>query len=457
MPGIQVDFQHWRHTFREQVLIRYGGPYFSAADAGKHLMREVLPNCDLVSQFQVSLDRRQVFCANEAYPEAALADPLADLDVWDEWLSGVRVFPYPGEYTPLGITSQEGKISSPSSVGVLGEVIAGVFSEAYVSPQVLVRVIRHWPDFIFYSGNGIYSFVESKAFTQVEQATPKLFRDLGIKPARSRPPVCDPERLSRKAFPELLVDAVHQLNADAFVKVWGAFTSVDQIRPELRLTCTFFEFDVPDTRRQSQAQRILPHAVIKGVAQRAVASASCELNEAEMAVFRQTPKQREKSARAKKRRSDRDVLAVYADAGPEIDAKGVEEKLRENALGVIGEILGRAEDDVAASESQGLIEEEIGQLVRGFVFSERLEGTRFFTTKKRGSGNILRAVRTVGNDTLLMGSLAKDDLAALDHDWQPNWENASEHWREIRGVPLWRFGGSVVCIGPHSLEGTALR
>lgn len=454
MSAIHIDFQHWRYTFPEHVLIRYGGPYFSATEAGKHLMREVIPNLVLKSSFATAMDRRQVFCANEAYPEAALADPLADLDVWNEWVSGIRIFPYPGQYTPLGITAQEGKTSSPSSVGVLGEIMGGLFAEAYISPQVLVRTIRHWPDFIFYSGNGMYSFVESKAFTVVEEGTEKLLRDLGIEDeSGASAQGFSPERLSRKAFPELLVDAVHQLNSDAFVTVWGAFTGVQQIAPTMRLTVTFFEFDVPDERRQNQAKRMLPHAVVQGVARRAVSLASCRLNEAEMAVFRQTPGQRTRNSE-----EDGDPGPWQLRVGQErpVIPLTVEKKLKAAALDEVSVILEKARDDAATRESMEVMIAEIDQIIRNFVFSEQLEGTRFFISKGPGAGNVLRPVRTVGNDMLVMGSLSAKALQKLDAEWKADWKNAKNPWRVVDRAPLWRCGGSVFGLGSHALEGTEI-
>ena len=77
-----------------------------------------------------------------------------------------RVFPYPGKFSRLGLTHQEPKIAAPSSVCVLGEIMTDILLEAMISPDVLVRVIRHWPDFIFFLGHDVYAFIESKAFTQ---------------------------------------------------------------------------------------------------------------------------------------------------------------------------------------------------------------------------------------------------------------------------------------------------
>src|ERR1041385_3236587 len=162
---IDVNFEHWRLALPDALLVRYGSPHFDPSTAGKELAKYAIGQVSKISSHSTNFHNEQILCANEAFPEAAVADPLADLDVWDEWRSGIRCFPYPGRFSRLGITSQEGKTSSPSSVGVLGEIMAGLYSQAAISPWIIVRVIRRWPDFIFYlSMSDKYAFVESKAF-----------------------------------------------------------------------------------------------------------------------------------------------------------------------------------------------------------------------------------------------------------------------------------------------------
>ncbi|MBS0261388.1 MAG: hypothetical protein JSS02_05475, partial [Planctomycetes bacterium] len=162
---IDVSFEHWRYTFTEEILRRYGSRHYSRADVGWVLFEEACREATLKDGHHLMFHPDQILCSNEAFPEAAVADPLADLEIWDEWNNGTRAFPYPGRYSKLGITTQEDKTSSPSSIGVIGEIMAGIFAQAGICPWVLVRVVRKWPDFIFSQNNGMYSFVESKAFT----------------------------------------------------------------------------------------------------------------------------------------------------------------------------------------------------------------------------------------------------------------------------------------------------
>jgi hypothetical protein len=162
---IEISFEHWCYTFTEEMLIKYGSRYFPRKDAGAQYVRDIDQRSERVSSLNLEFSEKQIRSGNEAFAEAAVADPIADLEVWDEWRSGTRYFPYQGRYSRLGIIRQDDKTSSPSSVGVIGEIMAGFFAQAGVSPWVLVRVVRRWPDFIFSDRDATYSFVESKAFT----------------------------------------------------------------------------------------------------------------------------------------------------------------------------------------------------------------------------------------------------------------------------------------------------
>src|SRR5262249_23610494 len=161
-----------------------------------------------------------------------------------DWRTGLRAFPYPGTYSKLGIVEQESKTSASSSVGVLGEIMTGVYAQAGIAPWVLVRVIRRWPDFIFTLRNNRYAFVEAKAFTNGGPSTHGIPNPL---------------------LAECLVTSVQQLNADPYVQVWSAFTNVRQITP-LTLHVIFLEMDTNDLRRRANASRVLPDVVVNGLA-----------------------------------------------------------------------------------------------------------------------------------------------------------------------------------------------
>jgi hypothetical protein len=229
---LRFEFRHIRYEIDDADLIKYGSPHFDAVTAGKHLKERLKNFGQKVTSFRGELSRAHVLCGNEAFPEAAVSDPVADLELWDEWRSGTRVFPYPGRYSRLAIQTQGHKISSPSSVGVLGEIVAGIFAQAGIAPWVLVRVVRRWPDFIFATRDAHYAFVESKAFTLDGDDSE--------------------ERRTDSTLGECLVDAVQQMNADAYVRVWLAFTVVRRISPEIELGVTFYELRAPAIRLAQQ-------------------------------------------------------------------------------------------------------------------------------------------------------------------------------------------------------------
>ena len=106
---MEVHFQHWEYEIPSELLTRYGSPHFSIKEAGRALLPKFLRGASLANHCRVNFNERHIICANEAFPEAAVADPLADLRVWDEWCNGSRRFPYPGRFSRLGLTHQEKK------------------------------------------------------------------------------------------------------------------------------------------------------------------------------------------------------------------------------------------------------------------------------------------------------------------------------------------------------------
>ncbi len=425
---MEIRFQEWGYEIPDDMLVRYGSPYFSRPDAGSALREQLLANATLVSCQVLTFQEQQVICANEAFPEAAVSDPLADLRVWDEWETGHRVFPYPGRFSRLGLTRQEGKTSSPSSVGVLGEIFAGLFAQAFIAPQVLVRVIRHWPDLIFYSHDEIYAFVESKAFT--EKLDGRLLGD----------------RIPDRLLKDLLCDSVAQLNADPHLDVWGAFTGILTIQPDFCLTVTFLRLTPSETRRGANPRDCLPPAVVKGVAERAIAQAAAK--------------------------ADAEVLLALGDGGSGAQARqpgggsghikrlsraDVEAILVEAAMREAEEVLAVSGTAVAVAGSRGEIEQEVRRLVHESRPAELQSGRRFFEIKQAVEGSVLEKVRMLGEDCIFMANLSHADLHEIEAHWRPSWEKAAEPLTIIEGYPVWRGGGAAYCIGPQSLEHRSLR
>ena len=221
MRDIDVNFVHWRCELPDGALSRYGSPHFDRKSAGEALVGILDMGCQELYSSDFRFAEDQIISANEAFPEAAVADPVADLEIWEEWNSGIRTFPYPGKYSGLGVTSQPGKTAATTSVGVIGEIMAGLFAQAGIAPWILVRPVRRWPDFILRTGDRSYAFVESKATADPAEKR-NLFR----------------ERIPCRLLWDCLIDAVHQLNADPNVTVWGAFTRIRQVTP-MKPRCHF--------------------------------------------------------------------------------------------------------------------------------------------------------------------------------------------------------------------------
>jgi hypothetical protein len=411
---MEVHFQHWGYEIPSELLTRYGSPHFSIQEAGRALLPKFLRGAHLAGHCLVNFNERHILCANEAFPEAALADPLADLRVWDEWCNGSRRFPYPGRFSRLGLTHQEKKTSSPSSVGVVGEIMAGVFSQAFVGSQVVVRCIRHWPDLIFHADADIFAFVESKAFTN---ATLSSRLD---------------ERIPDALLREMMCAAVQQLNADPHLDVWGTFTGIVQIQPQLVATVTMIRLVPPAGRRQANPRSELPLAVVKGVAERAVAQAAVKLSPLQLQSF---------AASAKK----------------EILRHQVEEVLRETAMREVESVLTDAAPKIAVEGSRDLIEAEVKKLIHAYKPSEALVGKRFFEIKSTGELSTLQKVRQVGEDWIFMADLGPEELHKVESSWQPAWENAAKPLTDCEGHEVWRCGGAAYCCGPSSLEYQTVR
>lgn len=404
--AIAVDFEHWNCPLSDDLLARYGSPHFDEARARNELCDRALSVASLkTGPLGLAMSRMQVIAANEAFPEAAVSDPIADLELWEEWNSGIRTFPYPGRYSRLGLTTQEGKVSASSSVGVVGEIMAGLFAQQFISPFVLVRVVRRWPDFIFHipHENGRYAFVEAKAFTTQPEGWHALL-----------------DRIHAPLLGECARQAVQQLNADPFVKVWGAFTHVAKISP-MQLRVTFVEFDCPSSRREALSKRVLPQALIAGLASRAIAQAAGKFPPARLLDLRAKPG---------KRSGDRQRLESMLVNGAHVELE---------------ELLVTAGLPTAVNSSRGDLDAEIKLQVARADYPEQEEGRRFFAARESASRGEFAPVRQLGRHTIVMGDLASEQREELERTWVPDWSRVGETVR-VRDVVGWRCGGAVFAV-----------
>jgi hypothetical protein len=413
MDAAQVEFRHYRVEFSDDVLSRFGSRYFTRNEAGKQLRTWLLEHVK-GPQYATSLEfsAAQLTCANEVFPEAALADPIADLEVWDEWRSGLRRFPYPGVYTRLNILRQEKKTSATSSVGVLGEIFAGLLSQSYVAPLVVVRPIRHWPDFIYLSADQRYSFVESKASASLDGPRPP-----GI------------EGVPEDLLAEGLVDAVQELNAESFLRVWLVFTDIWAVQPVQANVCVL-ETETPSTRRSGRSLRI-PDAVIDGLAERLLLASAAELEPEFEEVAQMTSDAEEKQARRELWELLRDRAMTHA---REVVPTSVPEDYQSDAVDAIRE-------RIRATRTH-----------KGIVASS--EGRRLTDAKRTAVGGKLAGLRRLaGGACLMLADLDSSDLVRVHQSWKADWSRASRPWRYMEDLPLWRCSSAILGVGGNEYEG----
>lgn len=414
MADVTVEFRHYRVEFSDEVLGRLGSCYFSRREAGKELRTWLLVHVGgPLFRSTMLFDRAHLTCANEVFPEAALAEPVADLEVWDEWRSGLRRFPYPGVYTRLDIFHQERKTSATSSVGVLGEIFSGLFSQSFVAPLVVVRPIRRWPDFILLGNDQRYSFVESKASASLDPATSP-----GI------------EKVPEELLGDGLVDAMQELNADPFLRVWLVFTDIVSVQP-LRVRVCVLETEAPATRRTGRPTAV-PDAVIDGLAERALVTSAAELEPRINELF-----ERVRSA---------DSKAASEELWRRLKPLAVERAESMLALAVPDD-LGRPAVDA--------IRRRIQKQKTRKVNLELTEGKRLIEAKRGASEGALTVLRSsAGSEQcLVLADLPQAQLNVFRAQWAPNWEHANAPWGELDGWCFWRCSSAILGLGPRDIQG----
>ena len=437
MTNIQVDFNWYEHTFDDSTLMKYGSPHFSSKDAGDILSEIVNTGKSTVVEGKfLDFQRAQIICANEVFPEAAVADPIADLEVWNEWRSGVRTFPYPGQYSRLGLWKQESKTPSNISTGVMGEIMTGLFGQSVVAPWTLVRVVGRWPDFIFYTGDGCYAFVESKAFIDAKSALPL-------------------EAVDGRVLGDGLVKAVVQLNADPFVRVWYCFTQICEISPTMRLRVTLLKLDAPGRKRESLTCRVLPDVIVRSLARQAIehAVANPELEAAILDVVSQTGGKTDSATRPFVGKTRRNRNATTREKE---NADVLLRQIVQAAKDGLEQVLSLAAPDELLGDLRRSVEVAIEEESRELSITSEISGSRFAVAKARASQGKLARLRPYGNEHILLADLPLAQREALTLKWKSDWETASRPLDLLSGNELWRCGSVAVCLGQSTLDGLSL-
>lgn len=410
---IEVDFRSFEHTISEDLMIRYGSPYFDRKTAGQVLAQDLLEKAVRTHSESFQFDRAQIICANEAFPETAVADALADLEIWNSWSSGLRIFPYPGKFSRLGLTHQEGKTASNTATGVIGEIFAGLFGQAGISPEVLVRNVLHWPDFIHnYTGKDqIYSFIEAKAFTNAT-----LGEELE-------------KRVRDSLLYEFLENCVSQLNSDPFLEIWGSFTGIVRISPGFMLTQTMIRVMPDQKKRDSAKKRLLPEALVSGLADRAIATAALGMEK----DFDPGDKDLQTNQSIKRREIDKKLYLLTT--------KSLEAILAESAV------------HVAVQASSQILQDCIRKKIANLNYSEIQGATSFFDIKTKVPEMTFSTIRRAGSEVIYAACMDLVTDSNLKRTWKRDWGNANQPVGILEKHPIWLCGGSLYCLAPDNMEG----
>lgn len=441
MKDAHVDFVHHRVSVSDAMLSECGSRYLSRKEAGRKLRKWIIEQKTLpVYRTQFRFAASLLTCANEVFPEAALADPVADLEIWEEWRSGLRQFPHPGIYARLNIFGQERKTSATSSVGVLGEILTGLLCQSYIAPLVAVRPIRRWPDFILLGGDERYSFVESKASTALDEK-------------RS----CSISNVDATRFEEGLVDAVQELNAEPLLHVWLSFCDVTSVDP-LEANVCMVELDAPENRKAGHTPR-MPQAVVEGLAQRIAQMAVADLElefpelqdeEPSRIAFGQDMPSASETQPARPPRPRTVASAKRA-------ANSLQSRLRDEAMRRAEVVLPTAVPKALLQEAREKVMERIGKISSKKLTTKLVDGRRLAAVKRAAVEGRLTPLRECSAGGLLMlADLPTELLTELQHSWSPDWETANQPWGDIGNLELWRCSSAVLALGGEQFEGQSV-
>ena len=434
MDDIHVKFLHYQVELDNDVMRKLGSRHYSKKEAGQKLRHWLLTNSmkrlKVIDKSSQDFESGQLIGANEVFSEAALADPVADLKIWDQWRTGLRRFPYPGVYTRLGILTQDSKTSATSSVGALGEIFTGLFAQSFISPLVTVRPIRRWPDFIFLGNDGRFSFVESKASVSINES--KTFDIKSVNPS---------------LLSEALADALQELNADPSLGMWLVFTDIVSIQPLAAHVCAL-EVSAPNSRQVESPSA--PDAVVDGWAERIMRQSSEKL-EGEFSYFLDSDASEILAKDMNKQEKER---------WKKEREKEFWEKLKETASNSVEAFI----PDVLPRDQSGEIKSAIIEQIRNqrshkiMVKNYKVEGHHLVEAKREASKGRLAPLRDVSkNEQLMLADLDSEELAAFRAQWQPDWRRANQPWGELDGLKLWRYSGAILGLMPPEHQGRRIK
>lgn len=398
---LEIDFKHVKYEFASS-LERMTSPHFSDAEARQRLGESFFQQKNIEDSSMISLREDLILFANEAFPESAVNDPIGDLKIWHLWQTGIRSFPYPGQYLPLEIFSQGTKIRSTSSMGVIGECLSGLFATAGIGPWPIVRVINRWPDFIFHDRkNQRFALLESKAFADIHGATSK-FED----------------RFDKKILEDFLLGALQHLVSDRGVSVWGGFTSIKSVDP-FKVQLTFVE-----TSLAQNSLSVSNSTVVDMIAEFVLQVA---LNRFLPQLVEEGPRVVKKTLMAEEGEISPIVLIAINDAIKQLPRLAVEALSEADNSRIIEEvILGLRKNHKKILKYLS----DVGELKQ---------------TRSGFSTGGYETIREIGDIKLVARRVTNAEAEKIDKNWQPSWNTVGQPIEvEDDDTEVFRCGGLLI-------------
>jgi hypothetical protein len=206
----------------------------------------------------------------------------------------------------------------------------------------------------------------------------------------------------------------------------------------MEFAVTFLELDMPESYRANRPHRILPQAVLVGLAERAISTAAANLVEYEIEVL---------TSKARSSKGESSARAT------------VEGKLIQLAMEEMKALVASEEADVvlAASPEHSEFEREIERQVQKVRVPEKRIGRRFYEAKVQAGEGTLRQVRSIGTSSLLMAGLSTEQRLQATRNWEREWSHATVPWgswmatsfgalaerSSVSVMPIWKAAPSM--------------
>jgi len=405
--SITIYFKYYKGVFPIDLARKYSSPYFQQKEIIKGLSNNLLNNIQEEYSSVFLMDEEQFKCGNEIFPEAAISDPLSDLNTYDEWQNGRRIFPHRGEYAPFGIEAQLAKIESSVSFGVVGEILTGLFCQSYFAPYVLVRNIRRWPDFIFHKNNNKFVFVESKATaTELDEKNPL------------------DGNFELNTFNEFLIQSMKSILSSETTNVCLSHTRILGDKSQRVFHLNVLEFKSNSVKDPSQES--IPEPVVSGLAYQ-IADQYIGYILAQEPIFHGTDTD--------------DELKKYIKKYQKASTNKIKEMLiQKNDLKVNDGDNTRIEDKVES------ILKKIGSKKNKLEYKKNIGKN---IKDSISSGNFTN-VSSICDKNIFFRQLTNDEESIIARQWYPDWSNAIKPIDESNPLK-WRCSNSILYITDQSI------